>query len=135
MNNIPETEILDEVGKFIEFYYSGLDKALKNVDGDTSTKNLDGGTPSESEESNTQTGHPKYDTLFNRVNVEELEGMKDAAETARGYLQDGMTVEDFSRNLYNKELEYRHAETDYGKGLGGMFTQIRNFLNMVKKGE
>ena len=126
MTNIPETEILDEVSKFIEFYYSGLDKALKSLDGDT---------PTESEESNTQAGHPEYDALFNRVNVEELKGMKDAAETARGYLQDGMTVEDFSRNLYNKELEYHHAETDYGKGLDGMFTQIRNFLNMVKKGQ
>ncbi len=126
MTNIPETEILDEVSKFVEFYYSGLDKALKNLDGDTTAK---------SQEVNTPTGHPKYDALFNRVNVEELKGMKAAAETARGYLQDGMTVEDFSRNLYNKELEYRHAETDYGKGLGGMFTQIRNFLNMVKKGE
>lgn len=126
MTNIPETEILDEVGKFVEFYYSGLDKALKNLDGDTTAK---------SQEVNTPTGHPKYDALFNRVNVEELKGMKAAAKTARGYLQDGMTVEDFSRNLYNKELEYRHAETDYGKGLGGMFTQIRNFLNMVKKGE
>ena len=126
MTNIPETEILDEVSKFVEFYYSGLDKALKNLDGDTTAK---------SQEVNTPTGHPKYDALFNRVNVEELKGMKAAAKTARGYLQDGMTVEDFSRNLYNKELEYRHAETDYGKGLGGMFTQIRNFLNMVKKGE
>lgn len=126
MTNIPETEILDEVGKFVEFYYSGLDKALKNLDGDTTAK---------SQEVNTPTGHPKYDALFNRVNVEELKGMKAAAKTARGYLQDGMTVEDFSRNLYNKELEYRHAETDYGKGLGGMFTQISNFLNMVKKGE
>lgn len=126
MTNIPETEILDEVGKLVEFYYSGLDKALKNLDGDTTAK---------SQEVNTPTGHPKYDALFNRVNVEELKGMKAAAKTARGYLQDGMTVEDFSRNLYNKELEYRHAETDYGKGLGGMFTQIRNFLNMVKKGE
>lgn len=126
MTNIPETEILDEVGKFVEFYYSGLDKALKNLDGDTTAK---------SQEVNTPTGHPKYDALFNRVNVEELKGMKAAAKTARGYLQDGMTVEDFSRNLYNKELEYRHAETDYGKGLGGMFTQIRDFLNMVKKGE
>lgn len=126
MTNIPETEILDEVGKFVEFYYSGLDKALKNLDGDTTAK---------SQEVNTPTGHPKYDALFNRVNVEELKGMKAAAKTARGYLQDGMTVEDFSRNLYNKELEYRHAETDYGKGLGVMFTQIRNFLNMVKKGE
>lgn len=126
MTNIPETEILDEVGKFIEFYYSGLDKALKS---------LDVGTPTESEESNTQTGHPEYDALFNRVNVEELKGMKDAAETARGYLQDGVTVEDLNRSLYNKELEYHHAETDYGKGLDGMFTQIRNFLNMVKKGQ
>lgn len=126
MTNIPETEILDEVSKFVEFYYSGLDKTLKNLDSDASAK---------IQESNTKTKHPKYDALFNRVNVEELKGMKDAAETARGYLQDGMTVEDFSRNLYNKELEYRHAETDYGKGLGGMFTQIRNFLNMVKKGE
>lgn len=126
MTNIPETEILDEVGKLVEFYYSGLDKALKNLDGDTTAK---------SQEVNTPTGHPKYDALFNRVNVEELKGMKAAAKTARGYLQDGMTVEDFSRNLYNKELEYRHAETDYGKGLGGMFTQIRDFLNMVKKGE
>ena len=126
MTNIPETEILDEVSKFVEFYYSGLDKALKNLDGDTTAK---------SQEVNTPTGHPKYDALFNRVNVEELKGMKAAAKTARGYLQDGMTVEDFSRNLYNKELEYRHAETDYGKGLGGMFTQIRNFLNMVKKGQ
>lgn len=135
MTNIPETEILDEVSKFVEFYYSGLDKALKSLDGDTPSKNLDGDTPAESEESNTQTRHPKYDALFNRVNVEELKGMKAAAETARGYLRDGMTVEDFSRNLYNKELEYRHAETDYGKGLDGMFTQIRNFLNMVKKGQ
>ena len=126
MTNIPETEILDEVSKFVEFYYSGLDKALKNLDGDT---------PSKIQEGDTKTKHPKYDALFNRVNVEELKGMKAAAKTARGYLQDGMTVEDFSRNLYNKELEYRHAETDYGKGLGGMFTQIRNFLNMVKKGE
>lgn len=126
MTNIPETEILDEVSKFVEFYYSGLDKALKS---------LDVGTPAESEESNTQTGHPKYDALFNSVNVEELKGMKAAAETARGYLRDGVTVEDFNRSLYNKELEYRHAETDYGKGLGGMFTQIRNFLNMVKKGQ
>ena len=126
MTNIPETEILDEVGKFVEFYYSGLDKALKN---------LDSGTPAESQEDNTQTKHPEYDALFNSVNVEELKGMKAAAETARGYLQDGMTVEDFNRSLYNKELEYRHAETDYGKGLGGMFTQIRNFLNMVKKGQ
>lgn len=126
MTNIPETEILDEVGKFVEFYYSGLDKALKNLDGDT---------PTESDESNTQTGHPEYDALFNSVNVEELKGMKAAAETARGYLQDGMTVEDLNRSLYNKELEYHHAETDYGKGLDGMFTQIRNFLNMVKKGQ
>ncbi|MEE1215673.1 MAG: hypothetical protein U0L04_11915, partial [Bacteroidaceae bacterium] len=114
------------VSKFIEFYYSGLDKALKS---------LDVGTPTESEESNTQTGHPEYDALFNSVNVEELKGMKAAAETARGYLQDGMTVEDLNRSLYNKEFEYRHAETDYGKGLDGMFTQIRNFLNMVKKGQ
>lgn len=126
MTNIPETEILDEVSKFIEFYYSGLDKALKSLDGDT---------PTESQEDNTQTKHPKYDTLFNSVNVEELKGMKAAAETARGYLQDGMTVEDLNRSLYNKELEYHHAETDYGKGLDGMFTQIRNFLNMVKKGQ
>ena len=126
MTNIPETEILDEVSKFIEFYYSGLDKALKS---------LDVGTPTESEESNTQTGHPEYDALFNSVNVEELKGMKAAAKTARGYLQDGMTVEDLNRSLYNKELEYRHAETDYGKGLDGMFIQIRNFLNMVKKGQ
>lgn len=126
MTNIPETEILDEVSKFVEFYYSGLDKTLKNLDSDT---------PAKIQEGDTKTKHPKYDALFNRVNVEELKGMKDAAETARGYLQDGMTVEDFSRNLYNKELEYRHAETDYGKGSGGMFTQIRNFLNMVKKGE
>ena len=126
MTNIPETEILDEVGKFVEFYYSGLDKALKN---------LDVGTPTESAESNTQTGHPKYDALFNSVNIEELKGMKAAAETARGYLQDGLSVEDLNRSLYNKELEYHHAETDYGKGLDGMFTQIRNFLNMVKKGE
>lgn len=131
MTNIPETEILDEVSKFIEFYYSGLDKALKSLDVGTPTKNLDGGTPTESEESNTQTGHPEYDALFNSVNVEELKGMK----TARGYLQDGMTLEDFNHSLYNKELEYRHAETDYGKGLDGMFTQIRNFLNMVKKGQ
>lgn len=56
-------------------------------------------------------------------------------EYAPGYLQDGMTVEDLNRSLYNKELEYHHAETDYGKGLDGMFTQIRNFLNMVKKGQ
>lgn len=135
MTSIPETEILDEVSKFVEFYYSGLDKALKNLDGNATVKNLDGNITSESREGNAQTKHPKYDALFNRVNVEELKGMKAAAKTARGYLQDGMTVEDFSRNLYNKELEYRHAETDYGKGLGGMFTQIRNFLNMVKKGE
>lgn len=135
MTNIPETEILDEVSKFVEFYYSGLDKTLKNLDSDTLAKNLDGDTPDESEESNTQTGHPEYDALFNSVNVEELKGMKTAAETARGYLQDGMTVEDLNRSLYNKELEYRHDETDYGKGLDGMFTQIRNFLNMVKKGQ
>lgn len=134
MTNIPETEILDEVGKFVEFYYSGLDKALKNLDGDPD-KNLDGDTTAKRQEGNTQTKNPKYNALFNRVNVEELKGMKAAAETARGYLREGMTVEDFNRNLYNKELEYRHAETDYGKGLGGMFTQIRNFLNMVKKGE
>lgn len=126
MTNIPETEILDEVSKFAEFYYRGLDKTLKSLDVDT---------PAESEESNTQTKHPKYDALFNRVNVEELKGMKAAAKTARGYLQDGMTVEDLDRSLYNKALEYRHAETDYGKGLGGMFTQIRIFLNMVKKGQ
>lgn len=126
MTNIPETEILDEVSKFIEFYYSGLDKALKS---------LDVGTPAKSQEDNTQTGHPEYDALFNSVNVDELKGMKAAAETARGYLQDGMTVEDLNRSLYNKELEYRHAETDYRKGLDGMFTQIRNFLNMVKKGQ
>lgn len=126
MNNIPETEILDEVGKFIEFYYSGLDKALKNLDGDAPTKRQEG---------DTQTKHLEYDALFNRVNVEELRGMKAAAETARGYLRDGISVEDFNRNLYNKELEYRHDETDYGKGQGGMFIQIRSFLNMVKKGE
>lgn len=126
MTNIPETGILDEVSKFVEFYYSGLDKTLKNLDSDT---------PAKTQEGDTKTKHPKYDALFNRVNVEELKGMKAAAKTARGYLQDGMTVEDLNRSLYNKELEYRHAETDYGKGLGGMFTQIRIFLNMVKKGE
>lgn len=125
MTNIPETGILDEVSKFVEFYYSGLDKTLKN---------LDSGTPAKTQEGDTKTKHPKYDAMFNRVNVEELKGMKAAAETALGYLQDGMTVEDLNRSLYNKELEYRHAETDYGKGLGGMFTQIRIFLNMVKKG-